>query len=92
MYADLLKEKLAEQEKIYRLFQAGQTDCVLYREVRDGEYGIRDGNEINRKRLCYYLLYFKTEDEKILSRLFEEELKDRTTNSFQGIGDRKSVV
>ncbi len=51
MYADLLKEKLAEQEKIYRLFQAGQTDCVFYREVRDGEYGIRDGNEINRRRL-----------------------------------------
>ncbi len=92
MYADLLKEKLTEQEKIYRLFQAGQTDCVLYREVRDGKYGIRDGNEINRKRLCYYLLYFKTEDEKILSRLFEEELKDRTTNSFQGIGSTLCIL
>lgn len=51
MYADVLKEKLAEQERIYRLFRDGQTDCVLYREVRDQNYGIRDGNEINRRRL-----------------------------------------
>lgn len=43
-------------------------------------------------RLAYYLLYANIDDEDIIVYLFQEELKDRKTNSFQGIGNTLNAL
>ena len=85
-YIDLLRNKLLEQQEVYEQLKHGETSTVCYKGYRDKEWGTRDANAVNRLRLAYYLLYEKVEDEKTTEYLFREELKDRETNSFQGIG------
>ena len=101
-----LKSKIEKQKIIYQALKAGNDDTVRYKEFHNGEWGMDDENYTNRLRLAYYLLYCHIEDEETVVFLFEEELKDRERNSFQGIGsmlqilthlirkykDRKSVV
>ena len=43
-------------------------------------------------RLAYYLLYAQIDDEDTIVYLFQEELKDRKSNSFQGIGNTLNVL
>lgn len=86
MYIDLVKNKISEQQEIYRHLKANETDTICYKKTYDKIYGTKDENYINRKRLAYYLLYEKIDDEEAIAYLFQEELKDRETNSFQGIG------
>ncbi len=40
-----------------------------------------DANYVNRMRMAYYLLYAKIDDENMIAYLFQEELKDRESNS-----------
>lgn len=86
MYADLVRGKLSEQQTVYQLIKKNDYSTVCYDGYKDGKYGWRDRNYINRLRLSYYLLYEKIDDENVIAYLFEEELKDRETNAFQGIG------
>ena len=54
--------------------------------------GTDDENYIDRLRLAYYLLYCHIDDEEAVAFLFEEELKDREQNSFQGIGSTLQIL
>lgn len=92
MYKELIREKLFEQEEIYQRIKAGDLSSVQYLAYRDEEWGTRDANYLNRMRIAYYLLYAGIDDEDTIVRLFQEELKDRKTNSFQGIGNTLNVL
>lgn len=92
MHTVLIKEKLFEQYEVYRALKNGDTSSIQYIEYKDKKWGTRDTNYKNRMRLAYYLLYAKIDDENIIVYLFQEELKDRKTNSFQGIGNTLNVL
>lgn len=85
-YHDLLQAEIRKQREVYLALKAGQQESVCYQEYQDEKFGTQDANYQNRLRLAYYLLYEKVEDEGIIFWLFQEELKDREKNSFQGIG------
>ncbi len=87
-----LKEKLKKQQEIYASVKTGDTDAVCYKEFQNGEWGTDDANYTNRLRLAYYLLYWKTGEEDVIAWLFQEELKDRERNSFQGIGSTIRIL
>lgn len=72
--------------------KAGEDDTVRYREFQNGEWGTDDENYTNRLRLAYYLLYCHIEDEEAVAFLFQDELKDRERNSFQGIGSTLQIL
>lgn len=92
MYTELIKDKLFEQSEVYRALKRGETASVQYSGYKDEKWGTRDANYLNRMRLAYYLLYGRIDDEDAIVYLFQEELKDRTSNSFQGIGDALNVL
>lgn len=69
----------------------GEIKSFCYLQKKDKEWGICDKNYQNRLGLSYVLIFFEEKLEKaklepLVRRLFQEELKDRTTDSFQGIG------
>lgn len=86
VYIQLIKELILKQADLYGRAANGDYTEVNYLEIKDPERGIKDGNYTNRLRLAYYLLFDNIDDEKMVERLFLEELKDRETNDFQGIG------
>jgi hypothetical protein len=86
MYYEMLKKKLLEQDSVYQAMKAGNIETVKYMAHQDEKRGTSDANFRNRMRLSHYLLYAEIEDETAVVQLFREELKDRQTNSFQGIG------
>jgi hypothetical protein len=92
MYTELIKDKLFEQSEVYRALKRGETASVQYSGYKDEKWGTRDANYLNRMRLAYYLLYGRIDDEDAIVYLFQEELKDRTSNSFQGIGNTLNVL
>lgn len=92
MNSELVKEKLFEQTKVYQELKNGEYSQVQYVEQYDKEWGKRDRNYLNRMRLAYYLLYAHIDDENAVVYLFQEELKDRKSNSFQGIGNTLNVL
>ena len=87
-----LKSKIQEQQAVYHALKEGDNSMVCYKEFQNGEWGTDDENYTNRLRLAYYLLYCHIEDEEAVAGLFEEELKDRERNSFQGIGSTLQVL
>ena len=91
-YTDLLRNKLLQQKEVYENFKNNKCPSVCYKRYEDAEWGVRDENYQNRLRLSYYMLYEKIDDEKVSAALFEEELKDRETNDFQGIGDTITIL
>lgn len=92
MYIELLKNKLLEQEQVYLALKNGDASDICYKSYRDAEFGTQDANYTNRMRLSYYLLYENINDESVIKVLFEEELKDRQNNSFQGIGSTIQIL
>lgn len=92
MHTELIKEKLFEEAEVYQALKSGNTSSVQYTEYYDKEWGTRDANYLNRMRLAYYLLYVNIDDEDMIVYLFQEELKDRKSNSFQGIGNSLNVL
>lgn len=92
MGREQLKSKLEEQQAVYQDLKAGNEGTVRYKEFHNGEWGTDDENYTNRLRLAYYLLYCHIEDEEVVVFLFEEELKDRERNSFQGIGSTLKIL
>ncbi len=87
-----LKEKIGEQRKVYEALKAGDASLVCYKEFQNGQWGTDDANYTNRLRLAYFLLYEKIDDEGAVAYLFQEELKDRENNSFQGIGSTLCIL
>lgn len=67
-----------------------------YEEAKDEKYGLYDGNYDNRLRLAFALLFYTSiSDERIenlVRMLFKEELMDRKTNSWQGIGTNLEIL
>lgn len=92
MYTERLWDKLSEQAAVYQALKENDFSSVCYREHQDERYGTEDANYTNRLRFSYYLLYGKAGDEETIARLFQEELKDRENNSFQGIGDTIQIL
>ncbi len=87
-----LRSKIEEQQSVYQALKAGNDGTVCYKEFHNGEWGVDDENYTNRLRLAYYLLYCHIEDEEATVFLFQEELKDRERNSFQGIGSTLQIL
>lgn len=92
MHTDIMKELLAEQSNVYKRVSNGDYSEVCYREEKDDKFGIYDKNYIGRLRLVYYILFENLDNEDIIKRLFEEELMDRQTDSFQGIGHSLEIL
>lgn len=92
MNSELIKEKLFEQSKVYQELKNGEYSQIQYVEQYDKIWGKCDRNYLNRMRLAYYLLYAHIDDENVVVYLFQEELKDRKSNSFQGIGNTLNVL
>ena len=92
MYLSLIKDKLFEQAEVYNRVKRGDISSVQYKKLYDAKWGTRDENYTNRNRLVHYLLYAHIDDEQMIIFLFEEEIKDRETNSFQGIGQSLNVL
>ena len=92
MNTELLKDKLFQQSVVYNAVKNGDCSQVQYVEQYDSQWGKCDKNYTNRMRLAYYLLYAHIDDENIVGYLFQEELKDRKSNSFQGIGDTLVIL
>lgn len=92
MYLDLLRAEILKQREVYLALKAGRKESVCYKSYRHPEFGTQDENYENRLRLAYYLLYEKVEDEEVIFWLFQEELIDRETNSFQGIGAALEIL
>ncbi len=92
MNSELVKEKLFEQSKVYQKLKSAEYSQVQYVEQYDKVWGKHDKNYLNRMRLAYYLLYAHIDDEDAVVYLFQEELKDRKSNSFQGIGNTLNVL
>ena len=85
-YIERLRNKLSKQREVYERLKLNDSATVCYHEKIDKEWGVGDANYTNRLRLTYYLLYEKIDDEAAFSYLFQEDLKDRENNDFQGIG------
>lgn len=92
MYRDLFKELILKQAELYEKVRNNDYSDVCYREGQDAEYGRYDQNYINRLRLSYYILFEKIGDVVCIERLFAEELQDRQTNDFQGIGSALEIL
>lgn len=92
MYTILIKEKIFEQSEVYRALKSGESTAVQYNGYKDEKWGTKDANYLNRMRLAYYLLYAQIDDEDTIVYLFQEELKDRKSNSFQEIGNTLNVL
>lgn len=92
LYLDMIKELIEMQKSLFEKVENGDYSEVCYLEKKDKEWGICDKNYFNRLRLAYYMLFKNMDKEQIVERLFEEELKDRETNDFQGIGSSLQVL
>lgn len=86
LYRETVKECIKNQSELFQKVKNGDYFEVCYQQKQTEKYGICDKNYTSRLRLAYYILFEKADCEDIVKRLFEEELKDRQTNSFQGIG------
>lgn len=86
MYRKIIRKAVEKQETLYRQAQAGDLSRVVYQPYTHERWGCQDAASQDRRRLACYLLFVEAEDLPLAERLFEEELKDRQNNSFQGIG------
>lgn len=90
-YKKLLNELFERYDEELALALDGDIEKYCYKELYTKENGTSDANYINRLRISYAILYTKKYEEHfkidgLILRLFNEELLDRESNSFQGIG------
>lgn len=88
----IIRKELSKQKDILEKAIQGDYSHVCYLEGKHKRYGQYDKNYTNRLRLAYYILFENVGTEAIIKRLFEEELKDRETNSFQEIGTNLEIL
>lgn len=94
-YTEELKRVIFGYGNDVRRYLSGDMSDYVYCAQHSEELGTFDKNYANRTRLCYALYYNVSEvpDKIALVRgLFIEELKDRETNSLQGIGDNLEIL
>lgn len=94
-YTEELKRVVFGYAEDVRRYLSGDKADYAYSAAHSGESGTFDKNYANRMRLCWALYYNVCEvpDKPALVReLFLEELKDRGSNSFQGIGDNLETL
>ncbi len=94
-YTEELKRVIFGYAEDVRRYLSGDKADYVYSAAHSGENGTFDKNYANRMRLCWALYYNVCEvnDKRALVReLFLEELKDRESNSFQGIGDNLETL
>lgn len=94
-YIEELKRVIFGYADDVRKYLSGDKADYVYCAQHSEEWGTSDKNYSARMRLCYALYYDVCEvpDKRALVReLFGEELKDRESNSFQGIGDNLEML
>ncbi len=94
-YAEDFKRVIFGFAKDVERYLSGDKADYVYRAEKDRERGTFDKNYSNRSRLCWALEYDVCEvPDKfgLVRELFLEELKDRETNSFQGIGENLETL
>lgn len=92
MYQEIIREMLAGQAKTLEKARSGDFSEVCWDAERVPGDGTRDKHYTARLRLACYLLFWQVQDERLTADLFGEELKDRETNSFQGIGTSLEIL
>lgn len=88
-YIDITNEMLRSLKTDVEKYISGEKSEYIYKKEIIENYGATDKNYINRTRLCYGLIYSPDKiqnKENIVRELFEEEIKSRRNESFQGIG------
>lgn len=94
-YIDEFKTAVFGCAKDVQRYLSGDKSDYVYSAERNEERGTFDRNYSNRARLCWALLYDVCEmpnKHELVRELFLEELKDRETNSFQGIGENLETL
>lgn len=96
-YKKLLKELFEKYDEELALALDGNIEQYCYKEIYTKEYGTNDANYKNRLRLSYAILYTHKYEEHfridgLILKLFNEELFDRESNSFQGIGRSLEIL
>ncbi|WP_300741606.1 hypothetical protein [uncultured Brachyspira sp.] len=106
LFNDYLKEYYKTLEELLNCLENNDKEKFqiniepfIYKEDNEAEY-IKDKNYIERLKLILSILYHKNRNklmskksfEDLLVFLFEEEIKDRQTNSYQGIGTSLEIM
>lgn len=94
-YAEEFKRVVEGFANDVERYLSGDKADYVYRAEKDDANGTFDANYANRSRLCWALEYDVCEvpnKKELVRELFLEELKDRETNSFQGIGDNLETL
>lgn len=96
-YKMILKELFEKYDEELASALNGDIEKYCYEEAVTDELGTHDANYSNRLRLVYTILYTKKYEEHcridgLIVRLFNEELFDRESNSFQKIGSCLEVL
>ena len=106
LFNDYLKEYYKTLEELLNCLENNDKEKFqiniepfIYKEDNEVEY-TKDKNYIERLKLILSILYHKNRNElmnkksfeDLLVFLFEEEIKDRQTNSYQGIGTSLEIM
>lgn len=94
-YTEELKRVVSGYAADVRRYLSGDKADYVYSAAHSDDSGTFDKNYANRMRLCWALYYNVCEvpdKPALVLELFLEELKDRETNSFQGIGDNLETL
>lgn len=96
-YKDIMKSLIQYYRiELETVLSHGDISHYCYKKAVDKSYGTYDANYTNRLRLSLTILYSpeieKSKLESLIRKLYMEELKDRETNSFQGIGTVLEVL
>ena len=106
LFNDYLKEYYKTLEELLNCLENDdkekfqeKVNIFVYKKDNESEY-TKDKNYIERLKLVLSILYHKNRNElmnkksfeDLLVFLFEEEIKDRQTNSYQGIGTSLEIM
>lgn len=96
-YKMILKKLFEKYDEELASALNGDIEKYCYEEVVTDEQGTHDANYFNRLRLAYTIFYTKKYEEHsridgLIVKLFNEELLDRESDSFQGIGFSLKVL
>ena len=106
LFNDCLKEYYKTLEELLNCLENDdkakfqeKVNIFVYKKDNEAEY-TKDKNYIERLKLVLSILYHKNRNElmnkksfeDLLVFLFEEEIKDRQTNSYQGIGTSLEIM
>lgn len=94
-YTEEFKLAIMGYAKDVERYLAGDKSDYVYKAARTEKSGSFDANYANRSKLCWALEYDVCDvpnKKELVRELFLEELKDRETNGFQGIGENLETL